>query len=615
MKRVLFHRWTALLAGGMLLAAACNDDEETVNPGRPDPVPPGAVRIFDADHGATAVGDSEIRIDARMHFIGAQFAPAGTVDALEKIGTIPAEGWTESMAATPGSGCVAWSEKEKRFYALYPVGYVTDPEDPGSVIGADVMFAAPFYGAARLEPERTELHFTYEGGTERIAFRHDDIVPFGISFDATAGISVKKTYAGDLAFLPDGIEVTVEPDLAAGEMHHTVTLTPEGGGEPVRIELKIESDDRYFRIPDTSDIEADFAATVVERPYECNFDADLAFEVAPGAEWCTATAGDSKIRISLAANDTGAERTARIRVSAGGRFEPVTLAVKQDYFNPLIYNTGLNSPAGALCYSRTGAPQSVDVWQQAAEDPDFSFDHPLTPDKVTSDAEWCTWTLAENPEYPGFMNYLTFTCAPNDTGRNRETTVRIETGGCSRELTVQQSRYAEGDLYDEDGIRGIVFLVSEDFHGKIISLEETRLPWSDNAHMTYKTGATDFEDGRNNMAKIKAVAGWQTAFPAFAWVEAMNADGRTGWYLPAYYELREVAVAQMEGKIAEGLAANGGMPLAENDTKLCQIRWHSSTEASFYNYTVDVVIWGGGLYGESSDFKSDSRWVRAIRRF
>lgn len=54
------------------------------------------------------------------------------------------------------------------------------------------------------------------------------------------------------------------------------------------------------------------------------------------------------------------------------------------------------------------------------------------------------------------------------------------------------------------------------------------------------TGATEMYDGRVNMAIIKKISGWKGLYPAFALCDALNTGGVTGWYLPAYYELRRI---------------------------------------------------------------------------
>ena len=94
--------------------------------------------------------------------------------------------------------------------------------------------------------------------------------------------------------------------------------------------------------------------------------------------------------------------------------------------------------------------------------------------------------------------------------------------------------YVVGDLYDADGVKGIVFEVSGK-HGKIISLEEKECYWSSRPDV--QTRAWDEDDGMANMRKIKAIPNWRSEYQAFAWCDDMNTNGVTGWYLPAANEL------------------------------------------------------------------------------
>lgn len=100
-------------------------------------------------------------------------------------------------------------------------------------------------------------------------------------------------------------------------------------------------------------------------------------------------------------------------------------------------------------------------------------------------------------------------------------------------------RYDVGDLYDVDGIQGVVCLVNNDgTHGLILSLDEIYLHWSEFTKGDLRTvGADDMADGRVNMERVAAYiaannASWED-FPAFKWCR----DKGDGWYLPAVNEM------------------------------------------------------------------------------
>ncbi len=99
--------------------------------------------------------------------------------------------------------------------------------------------------------------------------------------------------------------------------------------------------------------------------------------------------------------------------------------------------------------------------------------------------------------------------------------------------------YKVGDLYDENGKRGVVFEVSADGkHGKIVSLVESdkELKWASNDSRREKIGASSETNGAVNMAVVQRIPNWREKYPAFAWC----ADLGEGWYLPAIDELKAI---------------------------------------------------------------------------
>lgn len=99
--------------------------------------------------------------------------------------------------------------------------------------------------------------------------------------------------------------------------------------------------------------------------------------------------------------------------------------------------------------------------------------------------------------------------------------------------------YQIGELYDQNGVKGVVCMLTEDRrHGLIISLDEIYLPWSEFRKPDLRVaGADDRIDGMGNMEKVAAYIAennlsWDD-FPAFKWCR----DKGEGWYLPAIDEL------------------------------------------------------------------------------
>lgn len=100
--------------------------------------------------------------------------------------------------------------------------------------------------------------------------------------------------------------------------------------------------------------------------------------------------------------------------------------------------------------------------------------------------------------------------------------------------TVTGAPYKVGDYYN-DGIKeGIVFVVYDGgYHGKIVSIDESRELWVGETVCENVTAATSKGDGMGNMNKIKRQPNWKSNYPAFAWCASLG----DGWYLPAVDEL------------------------------------------------------------------------------
>lgn len=103
------------------------------------------------------------------------------------------------------------------------------------------------------------------------------------------------------------------------------------------------------------------------------------------------------------------------------------------------------------------------------------------------------------------------------------------------------AQFKVGDIYDSNGLKGLVVDVDETGnHGLILSLEESDKDWlSDKAH-AMSTNAFFEEDGMKNMEAIEAYVkennlSWDV-FPLFAWARGLG----EGWYIPSRAELNTI---------------------------------------------------------------------------
>lgn len=100
-------------------------------------------------------------------------------------------------------------------------------------------------------------------------------------------------------------------------------------------------------------------------------------------------------------------------------------------------------------------------------------------------------------------------------------------------------QYEIGELYDQNGIRGVICQLSDDRqHGLVVSLDEIYLHWSEFRKPDLRlAGADNRTDGVANKEKVAQYIAannlsWDD-FPAFKWCR----DKGEGWYLPAIDEL------------------------------------------------------------------------------
>lgn len=143
--------------------------------------------------------------------------------------------------------------------------------------------------------------------------------------------------------------------------------------------------------------------------------------------------------------------------------------------------------------------------------------------EATSDQSWCTVSRNGN-------NLTIRVTAYGGSSASRKATISFK--GLLSKIEVNQSKYAVGDQYSENGVKGEVVYMNDTV--RYVKKEVGESIWSTE---NVETGANDNYDGMKNMAVIKKISGWKNLYPVFALCDALNTNGVTGWYLPAYYEL------------------------------------------------------------------------------
>lgn len=191
-------------------------------------------------------------------------------------------------------------------------------------------------------------------------------------------------------------------------------------------------------------------------------------------------------------------------------------------------------------------------------------------------------------------------------GTWRETEISVLAGdeeweGGTVVRIIQEGKKIIGTLYDQNGIRGVVYEVDGDGrNGKIVSLQETSAYWSTVYSDVY---AYAYTNGEYNMSKIREQENL-AVFPAFQWCYNYSYDYK--WYLPAKDELADMFAAIRRfgaSKFDQLLAQHGG-----DEISSASDYWSSTQYDSDRAYTVNK----SGT--ERTASKTTNYRVRAIRK-
>ena len=137
------------------------------------------------------------------------------------------------------------------------------------------------------------------------------------------------------------------------------------------------------------------------------------------------------------------------------------------------------------------------------------------------------------------------------------------------------------------------------------------LLWSsDSAEQKRLIGADSETDGAYNMAKVKAIYGWQSKYPAFKWC----ADLGEGWYLPSIEELKVFTLnTAIHDAVNRTLIARGGTKLYDKGESG---RYWSSTELN-KEYSGYFCAWRVNMDSGGTSYyrKYNYYYVRGVSAF
>lgn len=537
----LLERVFTFLLLAVAFAACSSDDDSTDGDGNIKPDvnvndPVGTVSLSmmkgpSIREGATGIGSIYIGDD--YNFDGGYFISLGTVKGLGNVSYIPTTGWASKVSVRSGNGYVAY-DPYGGFYRIFVEEEIVGTT--GGIIGYEVKYQAPFKGKdLELELPATSVSFDKKGGTENIVFDNKEFVVFTAkSSEDWCQIIPTSTY--NYSFLANGIQIIAQPSNVAATTEATITLTT-AYGKKKEIKVTRGGVDPYLTLNETS---VTLDAKECERQVGLNTNIqkeDLTISNT-ASSWCKAEFVDQTRAIHANA--------ARIKFVGNKPAKAVKAAGSTNYY-ALVLKAEANDKEterkGVVTLKSKDGKKSVtlNIVQKGIKfvpsQTKVGFDKNQSNKTITintnidweasSNQSWCT--ISRNG------NNLTIRATPySGSTANRKATISFK--GLSTKIEVDQSKYALGDEYNENGVKGQVIYMNDTtrYVGKDVGEDV----WSTE---NVATGATDEYDGRVNMAIIKKISGWKDLYPAFALCNALNTGSVTGWYLPALYELYNIS--------------------------------------------------------------------------
>lgn len=486
--------------------------------------------------GATRIGGSDIYIGNDYNFDGGYFISLGAVKGLGNVSYIPTQGWADMVSVRSDNGYVAYSNGA--FYRIFVEKEIVGTT--GGIIGYDVKYQVPFKGKdLELELPATSVSFDKKGGTENIVFNNKEFVVFTAkSSEDWCQIIPTSTY--NYSFLANGIQIIAQPSNVAATTEATITLTT-AYGKKKEIKVTRGGVDPYLTLDETS---VTLDAKECERQVGLNTNIqkeDLTISNT-ASSWCEAEFVDqtraihaSAARIKFVGNKPAKAVKAANTAGSASYYALVLKANSNDKDTERKGTITLKSKDGKKSVTLTVSQRGVQFIPSQTK---VGFDKNQSNKTITintnidwepsSNQSWCTTSRNGNN--------LTIRATPySGSTANRKATISFK--GLSTKIEVDQSKYAVGETYNENGVKGKIIYMNDTI--RYVGKDVGEAAWSTEAVLT---GATDENDGRVNMAIIKKISGWKGLYPAFALCDALNTGNVTGWYLPTRKELYDIHI-------------------------------------------------------------------------
>ena len=297
--------------------------------------------------------------------------------------------------------------------------------------------------------------------------------------------------------------------------------------------------------------------------------ANFEYTYSTNVDWLSIEKGENGILVTVINNTEVDNRIAEITLSHEEYDLTKVVTISQGAFVPefAVEQTSLE-------FDYKGGEATIEVTA--------NFDYNVTC------PSWITCKILENG--------VKITISANTSAEIRTAEVKIfskkyNLDGAVSTVSQTGAPYKVGDILTRNGVEGIVFYVGSE-GTKIMSVKGGGGAWS-----TQKatTGATDWSNGANNMAKIQKISGWENKYPAFKWC----ADLGEGWYLPALGEL-----IKMYNQKSVLRAAGVQIPSVWH--------WSSTENGEDYAYMLGFQYSSSSFYANA---KGESFNVRAVFAF
>ena len=454
MTRLLFKVFIALLCTVSL--CACEKDDEPlatpdtggiVDPNTPVKDPVGTVKLSMRNDDSSSRLDG-MYIDSANNFAGAEFASIGEVNGLGNVSYIPMSGWASRVSVTPGHGYVAY--KNGKYYRIYVIDYIVDTM--GGIIGADIKYQASFAGADT-DIVLTDDNIAFDGtsgGEQSLVFSNTTIIPFTVESDAD-WCQVYRATTLDEDFLYNAIHIVVDRSAALESSTATITISAQNGRTKSLTVTRLGALPYIDCFPSVSNVSAEEGSVSVA--VTSNIE----------REGITVTCNDSWLSASLLLDYyvtqpniksiegreyaptespyiSGIYRyTLHINYEANvGEERTGTVTLNNLVITVIQAGLTLDVPVDAVYFERTSSNHTIEISCNGEYE------------AVSSNPEWCTLSTNGN----------SMTIRTTATDVDRQATISFV--GFPETITVYQSKYAVGDEYDENGVKGTVARMTVD---------------------------------------------------------------------------------------------------------------------------------------------------------